>query len=54
MVAKGIMNKGKVYIVREGFESIDSVWDNSQDALIRKDKIQKEGYLADIVVRKVR
>jgi uncharacterized protein Yka (UPF0111/DUF47 family) len=54
MVAQGKMDKGKVYIVREGYEAIDSVWDHAEDAARRAEQVRKAGYIADILVRKVR
>ena len=59
MVAQGVMNKGKVYIVMED-DGIDSVWSDSAAAIKRRDAIDR--ICADlnisnatrIVVRKVR
>jgi len=53
MTAQGKMDKGKVYIVREG-DYIDSVWDSVDDAIARRDKVREQGFLVDVVVRKVR
>jgi hypothetical protein len=57
MTAKGVMNKGKVYIVMEGGTttgSVDSVWDSAIAAYDRRDLVRKQGYLAEVIVRRVR